>query len=167
MLHNSRRTVLIYEVSVIMTDSVRLDELKRRLRKLKHLEEKLRFGGRSPDKGRLVWDSFFDARGESGGYARYPLLRLDTMSKAEYKAVVDEYFAYVYYELYKENGLVFPEGNYNPALLKKLGLPPDAGAQDIRWKFRELAKKYHPDTGGDAARFIELMETYRQLIDGK
>ena len=146
-----------------MTDSFRLDTLKRSLRKLKHLEEKLRFGGRSSDKGRLVWDSFFDARDESRGHARYTVAMLAALSREEYRAVIDEYFAYVFYELYQENGVEFPQWNYDPGILARLGLPRDAGLQDVKRRFRELAKQYHPDTGGDAARFIELMETYRQL----
>jgi DnaJ-class molecular chaperone len=95
----------------------------------------------------------------------HTLAQLAAMSKDAYKAVVVEYFAYVYYELYKENDAALLKGIYDPEVLKKLGLPLDAGTREVKQKFRELAKKYHPDTGGDAAKFIELMETYRQLID--
>lgn len=45
-----------------------------------------------------------------------------------------------------------------------MGLPPDATTGTIKSKFRELAKKYHPDLGGDSGKFIELMNTYRKLI---
>jgi curved DNA-binding protein CbpA len=45
-----------------------------------------------------------------------------------------------------------------------LGLRSDADENDIKKKFRELAKKYHPDAGGDAAMFIELMDDYKKLI---
>jgi len=38
-----------------------------------------------------------------------------------------------------------------------------AGAEDVKRRFRELARQTHPDAGGDAARFIELMEDYRKL----
>ncbi|NLY19648.1 MAG: hypothetical protein GX045_12145 [Clostridiaceae bacterium] len=36
---------------------------------------------------------------------------------------------------------------------------------EIKKKFRELAKKYYPDTIGDSSKFIELMENYKKLID--
>ena len=143
----------------------RPDALKTKLRQLKRFEEKLLYGGTAPAGRRLVWDSFFDTRDSYRGNAKYSLAQLAAMSKEEYKAVVDEYFAYMYYELYRKNGMEFPQGLYDPEILRKLGLPGDAGTQDVKRKFRELAKQYHPDTGGDAVRFIELMETYRQLID--
>ncbi|NLT13288.1 MAG: J domain-containing protein [Clostridiales bacterium] len=140
------------------------DELKQKLRQLKHLEVKIRFGGEAQPAARLVWSRFFDTRAVPASRVKYPLDKLAAMSKEAYKAVVDEYFAYVYYELYRENETELLQGIYDPEVLKKLGLPHDAGIQDIKRRFRELAKKYHPDTGGDAARFIELMETYKQLL---
>jgi len=36
----------------------------------------------------------------------------------------------------------------------------------VKKRFRELAKIYHPDVGGDAVKFIELMTLYRRLIVG-
>jgi hypothetical protein len=147
-------------------NDIRLDELKRHIRKLKHLEEKLRFGGAAQARGRLVWDKFFETHG-NGGNIKYPLEKLASMSKEAYKKVVDEYFAYIYYELYRENGMIFPRGSFNPELLARLDLPADAGEPEIKSRFRELAKKHHPDTGGDAARFIELMDTYKQLMETK
>ncbi len=99
------------------------------------------------------------------GCEKYPLDILANLSKEAYKAVVDEYFAYVYYELYKENDAAMLQGCFDPEILRKLGLPPDVGVQDIKRRFRALAKKYHPDTGGDAGKFIELMTAYRQLIE--
>jgi DnaJ-domain-containing protein 1 len=143
---------------------MRPEELKQKLRQLKRLEEKIRFGGGSAQPaGRLVWNDFFDTCDIPLGRARYSLNKLAAMSKEAYKAAVDEYLAYVYYELYKENDATLLQGGYDPEILKKLGLPSNAGAQDIKRKFRELAKKYHPDTGGDTVKFIELMDIYTQL----
>jgi len=46
-----------------------------------------------------------------------------------------------------------------------LGLSADCSIDDIKRRFRELAKKYHPDCGGDSERFIELIGVYEQLIE--
>lgn len=54
---------------------------------------------------------------------------------------------------------------YNPDILARLGLPIDADSKAIKKKFRELAKKYHPDTGGDSSKFIEFMEDYKKLTE--
>lgn len=37
-----------------------------------------------------------------------------------------------------------------------LGLPPDATAQDVRRTIRDLAKRHHPDRGGDGERMREV-----------
>src|SRR5205807_9038903 len=52
---------------------------------------------------------------------------------------------------------------YDPALLSLLGLPAYASAQELKSRFRELAKRYHPDCGGDSEKFIELMDVYEKL----
>lgn len=52
-----------------------------------------------------------------------------------------------------------------PITAFQMGLPFDADVTAIKKKFRELAKKYHPDTGGDSTKFIELMENYKKLVD--
>jgi len=137
------------------------DEIKRKIRKLKKLELKIRFDGADTKKSPLVWDSYFDLRSE--GKAKYSLHDLASMDKEAYKKVINEYFARVYYEYYKENGLVFTYTAPQPTLLEQLELPYDAGYTDVKKRFRELAKKYHPDTGGDAAKFIELMQVYEKL----
>jgi len=130
-----------------------LDDVKRRTRKLKQTERVIRFGGRDAPAP-LVWDDFFGKR--------YTLEALAAMDREAYKRTIDEYFAHVYYAYYQENGNVFPD-SYDPAALAELGLPPDAGAADVKRRFRELAKERHPDTGGDAAGFIALMEVYKQI----
>ena len=134
-------------------NSTTLSDIKRKIRKLKKAETTIRFGGR-PSSKPLVWDSFFGKR---------DLKELDAMSYEDYKVLVDEFFSRVYYELYMENGIVFA-GVYDPAVLARLGLPPHADESGVKTRFRELAKKYHPDNGGDAAQFVELMKTYKELI---
>ena len=85
------------------------------------------------------------------------------MTREQLKAVIDEYWAYVYGELFQESVI---QGRllYNREALIQLGLPFDADEAAVKKRFRELAKQYHPDVGGDAAKFIELMNLYRRLI---
>lgn len=142
------------------------DEIKRKIRKLKRAEETIRFGSNGGHDGELVWNRFFSLRDIRAGQAKYALADLSSMNTEEYKSVVSEYFAFVYYELYKSRGIIFG-GRYDPEILAKLGLPAFAAEQDIRRRFRELARRYHPDAGGDAAMFIELMDSYRALMDMK
>ncbi len=98
------------------------------------------------------------------GKAKYALGDLLRMTKEQYKNVVEEYFFNVYYRYYTENGISGAH-LYDPEILGWMGLGPGAGPEDIRKKFRELAKKYHPDTGGDESKFIELMEQYHKLME--
>jgi hypothetical protein len=44
-----------------------------------------------------------------------------------------------------------------------LGVAKDAGKDEIRKAFYALAKKNHPDTGGDPDQFRALMDAYRSL----
>lgn len=140
-----------------MTDAA---EVKRRVRALKRVEASIRFGGGT---GKFVWDRFFDLGDVARGGARYTLAALMRMDRPAYKAVVDEFFAQVYFAYYSEHG--FPSvAAYDPDALARLGLPFTAGEEDIKRRFRVLAKQCHPDVGGDANDFIELMEVYRSLI---
>jgi len=139
-------------------------ELKRKVRKLKKFENTVRgqngMGAGVPP----VWDRFFDLRdgGSHKSMALHSLSELAAMSRDEYKAVVDEFFARVYYEVYIHNGII-DAPVYDPSLLEQLGLPPISDEAAVKKRFRDLAKKYHPDTGGDAGKFIKLMTVYREL----
>jgi hypothetical protein len=149
-------------------------ELKRTIRRLKKAEAKIRFQqgglGGSPDfhnylrQKHLVWDRFFDLSPACSKkiQARYKLADLLILDKEALKEVISEFFWHVYYQFYRENGIM-NTNLYDPALLSQLGLPPGADERAIKRRFRELALKYHPDTGGDEESFKQLMETYRQL----
>ena len=56
-------------------------------------------------------------------------------------------------------------------LYKILGVGETANAADIKKKYRELAKKYHPDkTGGDKSKehkFKDISAAYEVLSDPK
>ena len=93
---------------------------------------------------------------------KYPLDDLLSMDRQRWKEALEEYFYNVYYQVYQDGGLALGSV-YDPALLAGLGLAPTAGVQDVKTRFRELAKKYHPDLGGDHDKMIELLETYRRL----
>lgn len=167
--------------------SEHLREIKRKLRDLKKLELKIRFGDtfhaanikgvslERPPGIPLIWDGFFEVndkpvRGEAAlsgagkGKARYSLGEIAAMSREEYRNVIDEFFFNVYYKYYTENGITGAR-LYDPEILGRMGLPADAGAEDVKRRFRELAKKYHPDVGGNETVFIELMENYRKLTE--
>lgn len=142
-----------------------LDQLKRKLRQLKKLEIKIRFGQQAVPRGRtLVWNTFFSTKQVDDPAVRYPLAKMLPLERHELKEIYDEYFYWVYFQNYKESGMTLAN-LYDPALLSLLDLPTHAGVQDIKRRFRELAKKYHPDRGGDSAQFIELMDVYEQLVD--
>jgi molecular chaperone DnaJ len=50
---------------------------------------------------------------------------------------------------------------------KILGVEKGASKEDIKKAFRKLAHKYHPDKGGDEAKFKEINEAYQVLADEK
>ncbi len=46
-----------------------------------------------------------------------------------------------------------------------LSVAPSASAAAIKRAYRDLARKHHPDHGGDAARFAAVDEAYQVLSD--
>lgn len=54
-----------------------------------------------------------------------------------------------------------------PDYYKILGVPRTATADEIKKAFRKLARKHHPDAGGDEAKFKEINEAYEVLSDEK
>ncbi|MBN1875786.1 MAG: J domain-containing protein [Anaerolineae bacterium] len=133
--------------------------LIRKLRNLKQAEINIRFGGQITPGARLVWDRFFSTD-EHHGFVKYPLCCLLYYEAELFKLVVTEYYEEVYNAHYSERGL----GSYDPLLLAWMGLPPYANMVDIKQRFRELAKRFHPDAGGDSAKFRKLMDVYQQLV---
>jgi len=150
-------------------------EIKRKLRNLKRVELKIRFHMvdfseinsklntlTKTNRIKLVWDEFFDLHENTIKSAKYPISQLAKMSKDELKNIISEFYYAVYYQFYKDNGML-DMSFYDPDILAQLGLPFDADSSAVKKRFRELAKIYHPDTGGDAAKFIELIEQFESL----
>ncbi|MGV8084575.1 MAG: molecular chaperone DnaJ [Coriobacteriia bacterium] len=48
-----------------------------------------------------------------------------------------------------------------------LGIKKDASADDIKKAFRRLARKHHPDAGGDEEKFKQINEAYEVLSDSE
>jgi DnaJ-domain-containing protein 1 len=67
---------------------------------------------------------------------------------------------------------VFWQSSANPAralarrqqALALLSLPPTATQLQIKRRYRELAKRHHPDHGGDARQMQLLNEAYQILV---
>jgi hypothetical protein len=138
-------------------------QIKHKLRALKHLEIAVRFKGMPPSGHRpLIWDAFFSTRSLQDASVKYPLGWLQQKGHEELKEVFEEYFYRVYFQHFQECGLSM-EDMYDPALLSLLGLPPYAGLQDIKQRYRALAQKYHPDHGGDHEKFVELVDVYERI----
>lgn len=154
-------------------DKSKYDDIKRKLREIKKLEMKIRSTNFYLQKNNkkslgefenieLVWNKFFDLKNETAKNVKYSIMVLSKMTKDEFKDVISEYFYYVFYTSYKESEF----SDYpiiDPEILIQLGLPIYADNADIKRRFREFAKTYHPDNGGDSARFIEMMEKYKNL----
>ena len=48
--------------------------------------------------------------------------------------------------------------------LSVLGLPPNATPQQIKRRYRALAKRYHPDRGGDHRQMRRIIAAYELLM---
>ena len=54
-----------------------------------------------------------------------------------------------------------------PDYYATLGVSRTAKPEEIKKAYRKLARKYHPDAGGDEAKFKEINEAYEVLGDEK
>ena len=135
------------------------DDTKRWVRELKKAEQRIRGEGCSP----LVWDSFFCLRKDKNPQAKYGLEHLAVLDKNGVKDVIGEFFFRVYYEHCKTH-ILDDTSWLDPVALEYMGLPYDADHAAVKKRFRELAKKHHPDAGGDHKQFVEMMENYEQLM---
>jgi hypothetical protein len=51
-----------------------------------------------------------------------------------------------------------------PSFLKIFGLDWEADVSDVKYWFRKLSKEHHPDLGGDAEKFQEIVQAYEKAI---
>lgn len=159
--------ILIYCASYYLNGDVfmNIDELKHKLRKFKKFELDLKTRNHFEKKSStLIWNKFFSTNSFNDSSVKYSLCELLKMDPIKIKEIINEYFYEVYYHQYIESGLSSKD-MFDPKLLALMGLPLASSIDDIKSKFRELAKKFHPDTGGNADKFIELMKAYEKLID--
>lgn len=141
-----------------------MGELKHKLRQLKKLETHIRFENIQFNQcQKYIWNEYFSTKDDNDSSVKYNMKSLGKMNHEKLKEVFEEYFYQVYFQYYKENGMI-SEGMYDISLLSSFGLPANSSIDTIRSKFRELAKKYHPDLGGDSSQFIQLVENYKKLI---
>ena len=139
--------------------------LRRKLRQLKEVELIVRYGTAKTDKEEqragLIWNTFFKGRG--GRKAKYPFELLLIMNNEGRRRVFADYLYTVYTEVYKEKGMLFPSGIDYQALFD-FDLPANATNEDIKRRFRELAKIAHPDHGGSNEAMVALLEQYKKLM---
>ena len=64
--------------------------------------------------------------------------------------------------LYGQAGMTIPR--HLQAAYRLLLLGAEANLADVRRQYRELAKLYHPDAGGDHADFLALQQAYEQVV---
>jgi len=138
-------------------------EVKRKLRKLKKEEGRIRSEGVPVQVCQLVFNDFFHMKEGPSRIGGYGLRQLAEMTHVQRKEVFETYFLNVYITWIRENHLPM-DRLYDPMILGKMGLDYGASESDIKKKFKELAKSYHPDAGGDGQQFIELKSLYDQLL---
>ncbi len=76
------------------------------------------------------------------------------------------------WSLLRVGARTFWESTANPArplvqrqqALAVLGLPPTATPQQIKSRYRTLAKRYHPDRGGDQRQMQRIIAAYELLM---
>jgi hypothetical protein len=144
---------------------VDVDKLKHKLRELKKVEGKIRFEHISDTTSqKYVWDEYFSTKSINDLNVKYPIWKLINFDKQTLKEAFEEYFYSVYFRKYKDIGLDFDEIQ-DPGVLNYFGLALGASVDDIKKKFRELAKKYHPDCGGSSEKMIEVLDAYHRLLN--
>jgi DnaJ-domain-containing protein 1 len=80
-------------------------------------------------------------------------------------------FASLFWDVLRLSFKALWENRANPArpmlerqqALRVLGLPPNATPQQIKRRYRALAKRHHPDRGGDQKQMQRIIAAYECL----
>jgi hypothetical protein len=104
----------------------------------------------------LIWNQYFELKKPYKGKAKYNLDELIKMDKIEFQQVINDYFNSILKNIYKEEVIneLYPIFN----------LPENSDIDTVKKRFRELAKKMHPDTGGTHEGFIALSQAYENFL---
>ncbi len=81
-------------------------------------------------------------------------------------------FASLLWDVVRLSARTFWRSTINPArpfverqqALTVLGLPPNATPQQIKRRYRALAKRFHPDCGGDPQQMQRIIAAYELLM---
>ena len=135
------------------------DKIKRMVRTLKKEESRMLCGLLKIDNissSHLVWNDFFELKEKHKVNGKYNLDELVNMSEGEFEQAINEYFEAVLVHFYnrEETDLLHPI----------LNIPRDADMETAKRKFRELAKKLHPDIGGSSEDFTTLHKAYQEFV---
>ena len=85
-----------------------------------------------------------------------------------------ESFASLFWKMLRLSARSLWHSNANPArqlierqrALTVLGLPPNATPKQIKQRYRQLAKRHHPDLGGDQQEMQRIVAAYEFLMKG-
>lgn len=66
--------------------------------------------------------------------------------------------------LWQSNANPMYELRQRQQALSVLGLPPNATPDQIKRRYRALAKRYHPDRGGDQRQMQRIIAAYEFLV---
>ncbi len=142
----------------------KIDKIKRMIRKLKKEEVRIirAIYGIDDVACALIWKQFFDLKKPYKEHVKYNLDQLVDMRDIALQQVLEEYYKTIFKKYYKDS--ISPKANTtNQRLLQVLELPTNASVDEIKKQFREMAKKTHPDTGGNNEDFITINEAYQEL----
>ena len=81
-------------------------------------------------------------------------------------------FASLFWNVLRLSARSLWQSNANPArvlverqrALSVLGLPPNATPKQIKKRYRDLAKRHHPDLGGDQQQMQRIVAAYEYLM---